>query len=81
MPDIDRRRIGLVGCVKEKTNTPQPAAKLYTSPLFRGRVRYVERSCDSWSVLSALHGLVEPATVLDPATTRSNAGFASATRS
>jgi hypothetical protein len=59
-------RIGLVGCVKEKAAEARPAADLYTSTLFRGRVRYVERTCDFWFVLSALHGLVRPESVLAP---------------
>jgi hypothetical protein len=59
------QRIGLVGCVKQKADIPQPAATLYTSTLFKGRVRYVERSCDRWFVLSALHGLVEPTAILE----------------
>jgi hypothetical protein len=36
------------------------------SPLFRGRRRFVERSCDQWFVLSALHGVIEPAQVVAP---------------
>jgi hypothetical protein len=64
--DTIDRKIGLVGCVKQKSDVGQPAATLYTSTLFKGRVRYVERSCDRWFVLSALHGLVEPTTVLKP---------------
>jgi hypothetical protein len=59
-------RIGLVGCVKQRADDSQPASALYTFALFRGRVRYVERSCSRWFVLSALHGLVEPTTVLRP---------------
>jgi hypothetical protein len=59
-------RIGLVGCVKEKRRTPAAARDLYTSPLFTGRRRAVERSCDQWFVLSALHGLVEPGQRLEP---------------
>jgi len=64
--DSREQRIGLVGCVKQKADTPQPAATLYTSTLFRGRVRYVERSCDRWFVVSTLHGLVDPTTILAP---------------
>jgi hypothetical protein len=63
-PDDDR--IGLVGCVKRKRSTATPACDLYTSPLFRGRRRYVEATCDLWFILSARHGLVEPETVLGP---------------
>ena len=59
-------RIGLVGCVKEKRPTPAAAKDLYTSPLFMGRRRAVERSCDQWFVLSALHGLVDPHQRLEP---------------
>lgn len=59
-------RIGLIGCVKSKAATSAPAAELYTSALFRGRRAAVERSCDRWFVLSALHGLVAPDEVLEP---------------
>ncbi len=59
-------RIGLVGCVKSKLSYPAPAKDLYTSPLFRGARCAVERSCDRWFVLSALHALVEPDRVIDP---------------
>jgi len=61
-----KERIGLVGCVKSKRPGSAPARDLYTSPLFRGRKRWVERTCDRWFVLSALHGLVEPARELPP---------------
>lgn len=60
------RRIGLVGCVKEKTERPRPAKDLYVSPLFASRRAYVERSCSEWWVLSAEHGLVHPDDVLAP---------------
>jgi len=61
------RRIGLVGCVKEKADHQRPARDLYVSPLFRLRRRYVERSCgDDWWILSAKHGLVHPDDPLEP---------------
>ena len=59
-------RVGLVGCVKSKLTHASPAADLYTSLLFRGRRAYVERSCERWLVLSALHGAVRPDVVLEP---------------
>ena len=59
-------RIGLVGCVKGKRSHGAPAQDLYTSPLFRGRRRWVERTCDRWFILSAKHGLVRPDDVLAP---------------
>ncbi|MBE1603724.1 DUF6884 domain-containing protein [Actinopolymorpha pittospori] len=60
------RRIGLVGCVKEKATKPLPARDLYISALFRGRRSFVLRSCTEWWILSAEHGLVHPDQVLAP---------------
>lgn len=59
-------RIGLVGCVARKLSRPAPAKDLYISPLFFERRRYVEQFCDRWYIISALHGLVDPDTVLEP---------------
>lgn len=61
-----KRTIGLVGCVATKLDKPSKAKDLYISPLFRGRRRYVEKSCNEWFVLSALHGLVDPEEVIAP---------------
>lgn len=66
MGDRPHQKIGLVGCVKEKAPVACPAASLYTSTLFRGRARYVQRSCDRWFILSALHSVLEPETVVEP---------------
>lgn len=60
------RRIGLVGCVKDKRSKAAMAQDLYVSTLFVGRRAYVERTCDEWFVLSALHGLVKPTQMLEP---------------
>jgi len=60
------RRIGLVGCVKQKAGQPAPACDLYTSTLFRGRRAFVEGTCNAWFILSAKHGLVSPDAVLEP---------------
>lgn len=59
-------RIGLVGCVKSKLGRPAPAGDLYVSPLFQGRRRYVEATCDAWLILSAEHGVLDPKTVIAP---------------
>jgi hypothetical protein len=59
-------KIGLVGCVKSKRAQRAAARDLYTSTLFAGRRRWVERTCDQWFVLSAQHGLVDPDAVLEP---------------
>ena len=45
---------------------PNLAKDLYTSTLFVGRRRYVERHCDEWWILSAEHGLVHPDMLLEP---------------
>jgi hypothetical protein len=60
------RRIGLVGCVKDKAQVALPARDLYRSTLFAGRRRFVGRTCDDWWILSAEHGLVHPDDVLEP---------------
>jgi len=52
--------------VKSKRRQASKAAALYTSPLFRGRVAYVERTCDRWYVLTAREGLVHPDAILEP---------------
>jgi hypothetical protein len=59
-------KVGLVACSKTKADGPRPAAELYTSPLFRKAAAYCRRHYDRWFILSALHGLVEPSTVLAP---------------
>ena len=51
---------------QQRPARPLPAARLYTSALFLGRVRYVSKTCDQWFILSALHGVVEPDHVLQP---------------
>jgi hypothetical protein len=60
------RRIGLVGCVKEKASGPCRAQDLYLSALFEGRRAYVKQRCDQWWILSAEHGLVHPEEILAP---------------
>jgi len=61
-----RGHVGLVGCVKKKLEHEAPAENLHVSPLFRGRRAYVERSCERWLILSALHGVVRPEARLEP---------------
>lgn len=65
-PAACRERIGLVGCVKSKRNHATRAEDLYTSPLFAGRRRWVERTCGRWFILSAKYGLVAPGQVVEP---------------
>lgn len=59
-------RIGLVGCVATKLPTTAQAQDLYNSPLFKGRRRWVEITCDRWFVISAKYGLVAPTDIVAP---------------
>ena len=62
--------IGLLACSRGKARhpAPAPARELYASPLFRAARSYAERQYGpgNWLILSALHGLVDPDTILDP---------------
>lgn len=56
----------LVSCVRSKQTRPVPARELYTSVWFRKVRAILEASDASWFILSALHGLVRPDTILAP---------------
>lgn len=61
-------RVALVGCTKSKHDSAMPAKELFAkSPLFQLTRTYIELSgYDSWFILSTLHGLTHPDTVLEP---------------
>ena len=56
----------LVSCVKEKRATRARAKELHTSPWFRKAREHVERTGQSWFLLSARHGLLEPDAMVRP---------------
>ena len=56
----------LIACCSAKLAHAAPARDLYTSDLFRKSVAYVEARGEPWAVLSALHGVVAPDTMLEP---------------
>ncbi len=60
------RHVLLLGCVQTKLEHPAPAADLFTSPLFRARRAYAERSRRRWFVLSSRYGLLPPEQVVAP---------------
>ncbi len=65
--DARKRLVGLVSCSKAKLDHAAPARELYSASfVFERSVRYIERRCSQWWVLSAKHGLVHPETVLEP---------------
>jgi len=56
----------LVSCVAAKLAQAAPAGELYRSAWFRKARGFALRSGGSWFILSALHGLVHPDTVIAP---------------
>jgi hypothetical protein len=56
----------LVACVAGKLSHPAPAAQLYTSPWFKKASALAARTGCPWAILSAEHGLVDPARVIAP---------------
>ncbi len=58
--------VGLISCVGKKRPSATQAKDLYDSALFAKSREFVEQRCDSWFILSAKYGLVEPAAVLEP---------------
>lgn len=65
-PGERKMMVTLIGCVSRKAPGARPARDLYDSELFRRRREFAERSGRPWFILSALHGVVDPDTVLDP---------------
>lgn len=56
----------LISCVAAKGPSSAPAGELYRSVWFRKAREFARRAGGSWFVLSALHGLVHPDTVIAP---------------
>lgn len=54
------KTIGLVACTSKKALKPTTAADLYRSPLFEGTRWFAESRCDTWYILSAKYGLLDP---------------------
>lgn len=59
--------IALVACTKKKQDIACAAGELYMpSQRFRAARAYAERFADRYLILSAKHGLLGPATVIEP---------------
>lgn len=66
-PKHSTGHVALISCSSKKLDRRALARDLYTSPLFRMTVRYVEEILRvPWFVLSALHRVVHPDTPLSP---------------
>lgn len=61
-----RPPLHLVACVAGKADTAQPAADLYRSDWFNKARAYVEAIGAPWLILSAKHGLLDPARIIEP---------------
>jgi hypothetical protein len=62
LADLARHKpvvVGLLSCGKAKQPGQHPARDLYTSPLFRTSLAYLESVCHEVYILSAKHGLLE----------------------
>lgn len=59
-------RIVLISCAATKAPTARAARDLYTSDLFKKARRHAEQQGSEYYILSAKHGLVDPAEVLAP---------------
>lgn len=62
------RTFYLIACAARKADTPQPAAKLYRSPLFAKALAYARRRApdNDIFILSALHGVLPLDEVVAP---------------
>lgn len=58
--------VGLVACGKRKRPSAAKALDLYTGSLFRKASAYCGLTYDSWYILSAKHGLLEPDQWVEP---------------
>lgn len=58
--------IVLVACGKAKASEPSPAAELYTGQLTQARIAWARHFYQLDGILSAKHGLLEPAEVVAP---------------
>lgn len=55
----------IVGCGKKKAPGKVEARDKYTSPYATVKARFAETIGDSWSILSAKYGIIEPDRVID----------------
>jgi hypothetical protein len=56
----------IVSCTARKRERALPAEELYSSDLFFKSRRFAQANFDSWLILSAKHGLIEPGELIEP---------------
>lgn len=59
-------RLTYIGCGKTKRDEKSLAANLYTSTYFQLKRKYAARMSDSWAILSAKYGVLDPFTPTEP---------------
>lgn len=59
-------KVVLVSCVSKKSPYQDQARYIYLGAWFTKARYYAEREGQSWYILSALHGLLAPATLIKP---------------
>jgi hypothetical protein len=59
-------RFAILACSAAKLDRPAPARELYTGALFKLSLQYAELVADRILILSALHGVLEADTVVEP---------------
>ena len=59
-------RVLLIACGATKLDHPAPASEIYTGSLTRAAIRHAIATGLPWYIVSAMHGLVDPAQVLEP---------------
>ena len=62
----------LVSCVGQKLDHTARAEELYNSPWFKAATQFAKTNYESWAVLSAEHGIVEPEEEVAPYETTLN---------
>ena len=63
---VQMKKVAMVACVKAKRDEPSPASRLYESTWFRKARAYAETKADTWRILSAKHGVLDPREVIAP---------------
>lgn len=62
----DGERVALIGCSSRKAKSAGPARQLYTGQLFKAAMAYAEAEGLRPLIVSGLHGLIAPTTIVEP---------------
>lgn len=66
-PEVRHKYVGLVGCgLQRMSPSPTKARHMYKGSLSRMALKWADRNCEQWFVISSQHLLVEPDKVISP---------------